>query len=261
VRSAFALTTFAVLTLAACSTAGSDTGSAASPSPQVTDPGPLVTDSGPAEAVRQPEPLRLVALGDGYTAGTDTSAARRDSWPAQLAQAMDQGDVRLYLVDNLAESGHTSDDVRRVQLPQLEALVPDVITLQVGVNDIIARDISLDDYRANMTQILDEMLLSIEPQRVFLVTTPDHTLTERGGDYGPRAEGRAAVAEANAILHELAAARGVTVIDIGPINQRVSEDASLVVGHGPYPSAKQYAGWVEIIGPQMRRILMTEEGT
>jgi hypothetical protein len=32
-----------------------------------------------------------------------------------------------------------------------------------------------------------------------------------------------------------------------------------VVGQGPYPSAKQYAGWVEIIGPQMRRMLLVEE--
>jgi lysophospholipase L1-like esterase len=255
VRSFLALTTVAALALAGCSLSGSE--------PGVTTPASAAASAGPGTAgvtaTSEPEPLRLVTLGDGYTAGTDTGAARRDSWPAQLAAAMDQGDLRLRLVDNLAESGHTSEDVQRVQLPQVEALEPDVVTVQVGVNDIIARDISLDDYEANMAQILDALLAIVPAHHLFLITTPDHTLTVRGGDYGPREAGRADVAEANAILAALAEERDLPVIDISPVNQRVADDASLVIGQGPYPSAKQYAGWVEIIGPQMRRMLLDEE--
>jgi len=254
VRSFLALTTVAALALAGCSLSGSE--------PELTVP-PAVASPEPVSAgateTSEPKPLRLVTLGDGYTAGTDTGAARRDSWPAQLAAAMDHGDLRLRLVDNLAESGHTSEDVQRVQLPQVEALEPDVVTLQVGVNDIIARDISLEDYEANMAQILDALLAIVPADHLFLITTPDHTLTARGGDYGPREAGRADVAEANGILAALAEERDIRVIDISPVNQRVADDASLVVGQGPYPSAKQYAGWVEIIGPQMRRMLLLEE--
>jgi lysophospholipase L1-like esterase len=210
-------------------------------------------------ATGDPEPLRLVTLGDGYTAGTDTGAARRDSWPAQLAAAMSEGDVRLRLVGNLAETGHTSADVERVQLPQVAALEPDVVTLQVGVNDIIARDVSLEDYQANLSRILDALLAIVPADHIFLITTPDHTLTARGGDYGSREAGRADVAKANGILEALAAEHGIPVIDIAPVNQRVADDPSLVVGEGPYPSAKQYAGWVEIIGPLMRRVLLGGE--
>jgi lysophospholipase L1-like esterase len=205
------------------------------------------------------EPLRLVALGDAYTAGTHTLAPKRDSWPAQLVAAMEQGDVRLRLVDNLADSGQTSEDVMRSQLPQLEALVPDVVTLQVGVNDIIARDIGLDDYRTNLAAIVDQLLLELAPGRIFLITTPDHTLTTRGADWGSRASGHAEVVAANAILTQVGAARGITVVDIGPVNRLASGDASLVIGEGPYPTAKQYAGWVEIIGPAMRRVLTNPE--
>ncbi len=172
---------------------------------------------------------------------------------------MDHGDLRLRLVDNLAESGHTSADVERVQLPQVAALEPDVVTLQVGVNDIIARDISLEDYRVNLARILDALLAIVPPDHLFLITTPDHTLTVRGGDYGPRDAGRADVQEANAILAALAAERGIPVIDISAVNERVADDPSLVVGEGPYPSAKQYAGWVEVIGPRMRRVLLGAE--
>jgi lysophospholipase L1-like esterase len=190
-----------------------------------------------------------VALGDAYTAGTGTLAPRRDSWPAQLAAAMEHGDVRLRLVDNLADSGQTSEDVLRSQVPQLEALVPDVVTLQVGVNDIIARDISLVDYRTNLNAIVAELLADLPSCRIFLVTTPDHTLTMRGADWGSREAGHADVVAANRILADVAAAHGVEVIDIAPVNALADDDASLVIGDGPYPTAKQYAGWVEVIGP------------
>jgi lysophospholipase L1-like esterase len=205
------------------------------------------------------EPLRLVTLGDAYTAGTHTLAPKRDSWPAQLVAAMEDGDVRLRLVDNLADSGQTSEDVMRSQLPQLDALVPDVVTLQVGVNDIIARDISLDDYRRNVTAIVDQLLLDLAPGRIFLITTPDHTITARGADWGSRESGHADVMASHAILEEVATQRGVTLVDIGPVNRLATQDASLVIGEGPYPTAKQYAGWVEIIGPAMRRVLTSAE--
>jgi lysophospholipase L1-like esterase len=253
-----ALSVVVVISATACSTVGSGS---ASLSPAGTTGSPAAATATDVEgtSAEAGEPLRLVTLGDAYTAGTDTIAPKRDSWPAQLVQAMERGDVPLRLVDNLAESGQTSEDVIRTQLGQLESLLPDVVTIQVGVNDIIARDISLEDYRANMTSILDELLRTMPPGRIFLITTPDHTLTERGGDYGSREEGHAAVVEANAILRAVAAEGGVTVIDIGPVNQRVADDASLVIGGGPYPTAKQYAGWVEVIGPQMRRVLTGEE--
>ncbi len=245
-----------------CASSGSSSGAAATAEPAPASPQPASPDSASAQApqpTREPEPLRLVTLGDGYAAGTDTASARRDSWPAQLAQAMDHGEISLKLVDNLAETGHTSEDVRRVQLPQLEALAPDLVMLQVGVNDIIARDISLEDYRDNLAAILDTLLAIVPARHIFLVTTPDHTLTPRGADYGPREAGRSDVAQANAILAALATERGMTVIDISAVNQRVTEDRSLIAGQGPYPSAKQYAGWVEVIGPEVRRVLLAEQ--
>lgn len=254
-RTFLALTTAAVLALAGCSLPGSQAG----PVAPLTSSAPGGLASLPPDDPAETEALRLVTLGDGYTAGTDTLTARRDSWPAQLAAAMDHGDLRLRLVDNLAETGHTSADVERVQLPQVEALEPDVVTLQVGVNDIIARDISLQDYQVNLARILDALMSIVPADHLFLITTPDHTLTVRGGDYGSREAGRADVAQANAILAALADERGIAVIDIATVNARVADDPSLVVGEGPYPSAKQYAGWVEIIGPQMHRVLLDAE--
>jgi lysophospholipase L1-like esterase len=248
-----------VLSLAACSL----------PQPRIPSSGASDPVASPSHDAREGEatassaahePLRLVTLGDGYTAGTDTLAPKRDSWPAQLVQAMEHGAVPLRLVGNLAESGQTSQDVIRTQLPQVGSLVPDVVTLQVGVNDIIDNEWQLDGerYERSLATILDGLLQLLSPARIFVITTPDHTLTAWARRWGSPDMGSGDVVRANDILRAVASERGVAVIDIGAVYERVTDDASLVIGDGPSPSAKQYAGWVEVIGPGMLRVLTGE---
>ncbi|MEA2025567.1 MAG: hypothetical protein U9O18_02645, partial [Chloroflexota bacterium] len=73
----------AALSVAACTGTGSS-----APSPQASQPAASSAppEAGVAVAVAPAyrEPVRLVTLGDGYTYGTETTAPRRDSWPAQL---------------------------------------------------------------------------------------------------------------------------------------------------------------------------------
>jgi lysophospholipase L1-like esterase len=199
-----------------------------------------------------------VTLGDSYTAGSGTAAPQRDSWPGQLDKAMRDSAPRLRLVGNLADRSETSLDVLEEQLPQVKSLKPDVVTVQVGVNDIIASGLSLEGYRANVSAILDELILIVPRQRIFVITTPDHTLAEDGLVFTTREAESAAVAEINGILTQVAMARGIMVVDISPVNALVPVDPSLVID-GSYPTAKQYAGWVEVIGLHIQRALTTLE--
>ncbi|MFV2062811.1 MAG: SGNH/GDSL hydrolase family protein [Chloroflexota bacterium] len=208
-----------------------------------------------AQGIRT-EPWRLVTLGDSFTEGTGVE--RRDSWPRQLVRAM-RRDVRLRLVANLADVNKTSEYVLEDQLPQVASLRPDVVSLLIGANDIIAPGVSLDDYERNIAGILDTLLLDLAPEQIFVITTPDYTLAVRGGDFGPREEVRRAVAEANAVLTAAAEERGIMVVDISPVSDRVPLDPTLVASDQLHPSAKQYAGWVEIIAPQLERILQGDE--
>lgn len=241
----------ALLSLAACTGTGSPT-----PSPQASQPAassvPAEVGETTADVPGYGRPLRLVTLGDGYTEGFGTSAPRRDSWPSQLVDAMRRGGLDVLWL-NLAEQSHTSDIVVEEQLGQVASLAPDIVTLQVGVNDIISGDVSF--YRQNLELILDVLLDVLPPERIFAVTTPDHTLTEYGQSFGSASEGHAAVEALNATLEEVAAERGVEVIDISAVNELVTSDPSLVIGDGPYGTPKQYAGWVEIIGPRIRAAL------
>ena len=242
-----------LLAVAACTEAGSTVPSPGSLSLEVGEPSPAASDL--AAAVM--EPLRLVSLGDAYTAGTLTPGPKRDSWPAQLEQAMDDGSVRLDLIANLAENSQTSADVLDGQVSQVRSWRPDVVTVQVGVNDIIAEGI--DGYDDNVSAIFDELLTILPPGRIFAVTTPDHSLTVRGStDFAPDARG-GAVLEVNRILREVARERGIVVIDISGVNRLAAADASLTIDDGPYPSAKQYAGWVEVIGPAITQALLAPQ--
>jgi acyl-CoA thioesterase I len=218
-----------------------------SPKPAVTSlPGPS-TDSG----------LRYVALGDSYTIGT--SVAETDRWPDQLVAELatgsrDAGSSPPDLIANLAVNGRTSGDVIRDQLPALDKLRPGFVTLLIGVNDVVQR-VPEATYRANLATILDDLTSRLPVDRMLLVTTPDYTVTPAGADYGDPASQRAGIVRNNAILAEIAGARGIAVVDIFDISERAAADRSLVASDGLHPSGQQYALWVERIAPIVRELI------
>lgn len=250
VRSLVTLAALAAFTASACTASGvpapGQEPGAPSPSPTPALGSALRTPL--AEAPR----LRLVTIGGSFTYGR--GVARRDSWPQQFVRVLGAL-VPIELTANLAEVGRTSQDVIDEQVERVAAYRPDVVTLQIGANDVLRADITLEDYRANVATILDSLLVELPAERLFVVTTPDYTLTERGGAWADRESRSAAVAEANVIIGDEASSRGIGIIDISPISGRVTEDTSLVSPNGLHPSEKQYAGWVELIAPAVRSAL------
>jgi len=191
---------------------------------------------------------RYVALGDSYTIGTSVEAAER--WPNQLTARLPE----LELVANLGVNGFTSGDVIDVELPRLAGLRPDVVTLLIGVNDVV-QEVPEAAYRSNVAEILERLIEAVGAGRVLVVTTPDYTVTPAGADYGDPAVQSAAVRRNNAINTELAAARGIAVVDIFDLSLGAAADRSLVADDGLHPSGKQYALWVERIAPAMAALL------
>ncbi len=192
--------------------------------------------------------LRYVALGDSYTIGTSVSEAER--WPNQLAARL----PALDLVANLGVNGFTSRDVIEVELPQLDALRPELITLLIGVNDVV-QGVPAGTYQQNVVQILDDVVDRVGADRVLVVTTPDYTVTPAGGDYGNPATQSAGIRANNAIITEVAGALGIVVVDIYEISLGVATDRSLVASDGLHPSGTQYGRWVDAILPRLETML------
>ena len=190
---------------------------------------------------------RLVTLGDAFTLGYGTALHKRDSWPAQLVESLRRGDVEVQLT-NLADFGYTAGRVLDSQLPQVAAEKPDVVTLQVGMSDLYTGE--TEWYRGDLDAVLDGLLEILPAAQIFVVTTPSDTLDPATPVDTDRAAVREAIEWLNTTLSASAAERGIEVIDIRSVNALAETDPTLVeLDYLSYPSAKQYAGWAEVIGP------------
>ncbi len=227
-------------------------GCAASSQPLAT-PDALPTGLvGPVAPTAGPDALRYVAIGDTYTYGDGVQQS--DRWPNQLVRIL-RPELDLDLVANLASLSTLTTDLIQDQLPRLASLRPDFVTVQVGANDVYFRT-RATAYAANVARILDAVLGSgVPPDRIVVLTTPDFTLTPGGQDRIPDPYSqRALIAEFNTILKTAAAARGITVVDIAPISDRVTLDPSLLAADKLHPSGKQYAGWADLMADTVRRL-------
>jgi lysophospholipase L1-like esterase len=197
--------------------------------------------------------VRYVALGDSYTIGTAVEPSER--WPDLLVAALDRGPVRLELVANLAVDGSTSGDVLDGQVPRLASLDPGLVSLLVGVNDVV-RGVPAAAYREALDGMLDALTALVGRAGVLLVSTPDYTVTPAGADYGEPSERSAGIRAANAALADLAAERGVVLADVHDLSLEAGRDPALVAVDGLHPSGRQYARWVdERILPAAERLL------
>ena len=192
--------------------------------------------------------LRYVALGDSYTIGTSVTAPER--WPDQLVGAVPQ----LELVGNLGVNGFTTRDLIEVELPQLPALQPEFVTVLIGVNDVV-QGMSSSTYKDNVIQIFGRLRELVPADRILVVTTPDYTVTPAGANFGDPATQSAGIQERNWLITQLAAANGISVVDIYDISLQAATDRSLVAGDGLHPSGSQYARWVERIIPAVEALL------
>jgi lysophospholipase L1-like esterase len=196
--------------------------------------------------------LRYVALGDSYTIGTSVAIAER--WPDQLVAALRPGPPTLELVGNLAVNGFTTADVIAVELPAVDQLEPDFVTLLIGVNDVV-QGVPEATYRRNVGLILDQLVARVGAGRVLVVTTPDYTVTLAGGDYGDPAAQAAGIRAANAVLSSQAEARDIALVDVYDLSLLAGTDRSLVARDGLHPSGSQYALWVERLVPVVQALL------
>jgi lysophospholipase L1-like esterase len=194
--------------------------------------------------------LRYVALGDSYTIGTSVSSA--ESWPSQLVALVPQ----LELVANLGVNGYSSDDLVRFELPALDELRPDFVTLLIGVNDV-ARGVKEAEYAANVDRILGDLLALLRPERILAIATPDYTVTPAGSWFGESSRQSSTVARFNGILGAMAAARGIAFVpEVFAVSRAAGGDRSLVAHDGLHPSGAQYARWVAAIQPVVEGLLL-----
>ena len=202
-------------------------------------------------------PRRYLALGDSYTIGQ--SVKGRERWPLQLAASVRASGVSLADPLIIAETGWTSVDLMRA-MDEVKPQGPfALVTVLIGVNDQYqGRD--LDAYRQELRQLLQRSaaLANCDSSRVIVLSIPDWSVTPfaAGRD---RARVATEIARFNAVNRDEAARAGMRQVDVTPQSRRAGEDRTLLADDGLHPSAKMYAGWVELARPVVLEVLARPE--
>ncbi len=189
--------------------------------------------------------IRYLPVGDSYTIGNGVSESGR--WPNVLVKHLNEAGVKIQIIGNPAVSGYTVEDAALRELPVVERMKPNFVTVLIGANDNFSGT-APEVYEKELSEFLDELqALMQKPENVVLVTIPDYS-------YSPASEGYSTegVSESikayNEIIKSEASKRNLPVADIFEVSQTMtgSED---YISDGLHPSALGYSKWEKIIYP------------
>jgi acyl-CoA thioesterase-1 len=153
---------------------------------------------------RRPGALLYAALGDSAAQGL--GAVTQHNGYVGLIQADIKQKGHDIQIINLSKSGAKIQDVIKDQLPELATLKPDLITIEIGANDIA-------DYNAARFETDMDQLMSQLPKSTLISDLPYFGgRTQLPGFGGGKPEQR--VLEANQIMRRLAAKHGFELVEL-----------------------------------------------
>jgi len=120
--------------------------------------------------------VRYLALGDSYTIGTGASDESH-SWPSIVARRLNAE------LTNPSVNSYTTLDLIRDELPYLERAKPDLVSILIGVNDLV-QGRPPDHYRDSLARIYGAVLDLEIPPRVAAVSIPTWSYVPAAADFG-----------------------------------------------------------------------------
>lgn len=216
-------------------------------------------------------PLLYVAIGASETVGIGADNPLREAWPQVLYATAFPQQARYV---NLGIPGATVRDAVRSELPYALDLEPEIVTVWLNVNDIIA-GVSPNSYEQSLGRLLNRLRAG-GTQRVLVANTPpvEHLPAYRaclpdppsgapecvaGRPLPPPRVIDSMVTRYNDAIARAAAASGATVVDLHTLGAAAVQDGSylrLVAKDGFHPStlghrtvAKAFATALQLEGP------------
>jgi lysophospholipase L1-like esterase len=184
--------------------------------------------------------MRYLALGDSYTIGTGASDETR-TWPSIIAARLG---ARL---TNPAVNGYTTLDLIRDELVYLERVQPDVISILIGVNDLV-QGRSPEQYRESLRTIYDRIQdLGLSKGRVIAISIPTWSYVPAAADFGGAEHVAAQTSIFNEVARQEAEARGFIWVDITEASMSGIGTKGWIASDELHPGDAQYAAWAETI--------------
>ena len=179
--------------------------------------------------------MRYLALGDSYTIGTGASSEEH-AWPSIIASRLGAE------LTNPAVNGYTTLDLIRQELPLFRKLQPDLVTVLIGVNDLV-QGRTADAYRGSLQTIYD----AVKGARVVAVSIPTWSFVPAAADFGGAERVDRLTQVFNEVAREESGTRGFRWVDIGPASISGIGTRNWIASDRLHPGDAQYAAWAEVV--------------
>ncbi len=179
--------------------------------------------------------LVYVALGDSTAQGIGASQPQR-GYVGLIAESLTQKTGKPVRVINISKSGAKLTDCIRDQLPQLQALEPDFLTIEIGAND-------MGSFEAQSFERDISALFAALPKQTVVSDMPYF-----GG--GRRRNLEPNVIAANKIIDKVAAEHNLSV---APLHQVTKDRDNLLTNSIDlfHPSNRGYRNWAVAFEQQL----------
>ena len=207
--------------------------------------GPAVPEVG--SPITTPQQV-YAAIGASETVGVGTDEPLREAWPRVLWRTTLPDAVYL----NMGIGGATTGEALRYQVPETVAADPNIVTVWLNVNDLIAR-VPVRVYARQLDSLVGR--LGSGGAAVFVANTPrldslpaylacrpsppvGGPACVAGRQLPPPDRIRAAVAAYNRAIQRVATRRGATVVDLHALGDTPVLHPTYVSPDGFHPSAE-----------------------
>jgi lysophospholipase L1-like esterase len=195
------------------------------------------------------------ALGD--STGVGVGARRGGGYPARLVQRA-RHDGRTVELLNLCVSGAGVGDVVADQLKRAVAARPAVVTVGVGINDVM-RGTDLKSFRAGYERVADA--LAATGARVVLLNVPDLSLSPLAQGDEARRTVRSRVEAVNEVITTAARLHGFRVVDLFGATEREMSQPDLLSEDRFHPSDAGYERWTDLAQPEFEAAMRASAGS
>jgi lysophospholipase L1-like esterase len=194
-----------------------------------------------------------LALGDSYSIGESVNEGER--FPAQTISLLKRDYRNFSQPKYIATTGWTTIDLlNAIEKENLQQQF-DVVSLLIGVNDQY-QHLDTAGYRKRFTECLQKAiaLAGNKTEHVFVLSIPDYSVTPFAKD-SDTAQIKKEIDAFNAINKEITLSYKISYTDITSLTREAKTDTSLIAMDGLHPSGKEYAKWVELLAPEIEKIL------
>ena len=187
--------------------------------------------SGTGTSANGSKQITYVAIGASDSFGIGTNDPYADNWPSDLLDML--GPNHVHLID-LGIPGIVVHEALSLELPIAIDAHPDLVTIWLGVNDIVA-GVPINSYTQGLDTLLSHLRAAAPQARIAIANIPDLTLLPYFSKYNPQ-NLLQLIQGYNATIASGAQQYHATLVDLRQQNYNLKDHPEYISGDGLHPN-------------------------